>query len=257
MKFLCLHGMGTNSDIHEAQLAPILAQLDPAHEFVFVDGLIQCEPADGAKGVFPGPFYCYYDKPVLERLQAAYNLIQEVIDDEGPFYGVVGFSQGSALAASLILHHQRTQPYAPDLFKIAIFTCASLPFDSASESRKDKYHTIICEKTGGVRVRDLLPGETVEASRANGFITAPAVSETVLRRYHPEREEARIRTPSVHIMGTNDLFLPQSRALAELCSPPVDVVTHDLGHQLPRDSTFARKAASAIENCIHRALSTC
>lgn len=39
--------MGTNSDIFEAQLAPICAQLE-GHEFVLVDGQIECEPAEGS-----------------------------------------------------------------------------------------------------------------------------------------------------------------------------------------------------------------
>ena len=48
MRFLCLHGMGTNSKILESQLAPICAQLEAeGHEFVYVDGQIECEAADG------------------------------------------------------------------------------------------------------------------------------------------------------------------------------------------------------------------
>ena len=48
MKFLCLHGMGTNSAIFESQLGTILPYLEAhGHEFVFVDGLVECAPADG------------------------------------------------------------------------------------------------------------------------------------------------------------------------------------------------------------------
>ena len=48
MKFLCLHGMGTNSTIFESQLGTILPYLEAhGHEFVFVDGLVECAPADG------------------------------------------------------------------------------------------------------------------------------------------------------------------------------------------------------------------
>ena len=53
MKFLCLHGMGTNSSIFESQLGSTLPYLEAqGHEFVFVDGLIECAPAEGeATGV--------------------------------------------------------------------------------------------------------------------------------------------------------------------------------------------------------------
>ena len=48
MKFLCLHGMGTNSSILEAQFGPICAHFEAqGHEFVFVDGLVECKGADG------------------------------------------------------------------------------------------------------------------------------------------------------------------------------------------------------------------
>ena len=52
MKFLCLHGMGTNSSIFESQLGSTLPYLEAqGHEFVFVDGLIECPPADGKASV--------------------------------------------------------------------------------------------------------------------------------------------------------------------------------------------------------------
>lgn len=46
MKFLCLHGMGTNSRILESQIAGICARLE-GHDFVFVDGQVECDAADG------------------------------------------------------------------------------------------------------------------------------------------------------------------------------------------------------------------
>ena len=48
MKFLCLHGMGTNSGIFESQLSLTLPYLEAqGHEFIFVDGIIECAPAKG------------------------------------------------------------------------------------------------------------------------------------------------------------------------------------------------------------------
>lgn len=261
MKILCLHGMGTNSDIYEAQLAPIIAHMDPAYEFVFVDGLVECEPADNVEGVFPAPFYCYYDKPTLGQVEAAYGLIYEIIKDEGPFDGIFGFSQGAALAASLILHHQSTcfSRAQDDPFKFAVFMCASLPFSPKSHDSptNSQYITTICPKTGQVGVRDWTPGERVEASKINGFLSDPVAGDTVLSRYHPAREQARIEVPTVHIIGDQDPFAPQGTLVAELCAEPVEVIRHSLGHQLPRDNDFVRKAVTAIEKGIHRALSKC
>lgn len=48
MKFLCLHGMGTNAQIFEAQLAQIRNQLVGQHEFVFLQGEVETDPAPGS-----------------------------------------------------------------------------------------------------------------------------------------------------------------------------------------------------------------
>ena len=50
MRFLCLHGMGTNPQILEAQIGPLFARLPGPHEFVYLAGEIEC---DAAPGKFP------------------------------------------------------------------------------------------------------------------------------------------------------------------------------------------------------------
>lgn len=259
MKFLCLHGMGTNSDVYEAQLGGIIGRLDPTHTFVFVDGLVACEPAEGVDALFPGPFCCYYDKPVAGQLEAAYALVREVLDEEGPFDGVVGFSQGAALAASLLLRHQATHPHGPDLFRLAVFAGASLPFDraSADPQRPNPYHAAVCPRTGAVRLEDGKPAAAVDTSLVNGFLAPLVPGDEPLHRYHPLREKARIAIPTVHILGRSDPFYPQGRLLAELCAEPAVMVEHHMGHLIPREAEFARRAANAIEGCVHRALSKC
>ncbi|KAK0386276.1 hypothetical protein NLU13_6113 [Sarocladium strictum] len=241
MRFLCLHGMGTNSDIYEAQLGPIMAQLDPSHEFVFVDGTVPCGPADGVETVFPPPCYCYYDKPTTAKLKAACGLVLE----------------GGALLASMILHHQAAHPYGPDLFRVAVFTCASLPFDpaSADPARPDPYHAAVCPRTAAVHVEDWAPGRTVvDAKPINGFLSPLLDGEQPLDRFHPAREKGRIAIPTLHVLGSLDPFSPQSRLLAHLCADSV-VVEHGMGHLLPRDAGFARKVAYPVDSCIHKALS--
>ena len=42
-----------------------------------------------------------YSKPTHDQLQAAYELVEEMMEEEGPFDGVWGFSQGGALIASM------------------------------------------------------------------------------------------------------------------------------------------------------------
>jgi pimeloyl-ACP methyl ester carboxylesterase len=54
---------------------------------------------------------------------------------EGPFDAVMGFSQGAALAFSLLLHHaEKYGPSAPPLFKAAVFICAGAPYELSGKT---------------------------------------------------------------------------------------------------------------------------
>jgi len=82
----------------------------------------------GVEGLFEPPFTCWftYDR---DSVAQSHELILSVVEDEGPFDGIIGFSQGAAIAASIIIHHAQTHPLEPQysLFKCAIFLCGGLP----------------------------------------------------------------------------------------------------------------------------------
>ena len=59
MRFLCLHGHGTNSQILEAQLEPLRASLPSDWEFLFLDGEVETIPAPGR--LFPRSCLSTYD----------------------------------------------------------------------------------------------------------------------------------------------------------------------------------------------------
>jgi predicted esterase len=63
-----------------------------------------------------------------------YEYLLDIIDEDGPFDGVVGFSQGAAAAATALLHSQSLDSTAPPLFKFAIFFCATSALDAADPS---------------------------------------------------------------------------------------------------------------------------
>ncbi|OKL56915.1 hypothetical protein UA08_07742 [Talaromyces atroroseus] len=129
MKILCLHGMGTNADIFRAQTASFRSLLPSYYTFYFPEGEYECAAADGIAEVYPGPYLCWYPfPPTLDHLSEAHELIWNIIEEDGPFDGVMGFSQGAALAASILLHHEKNTPLETPPFRFAIFICASLPF---------------------------------------------------------------------------------------------------------------------------------
>ncbi|PYH45330.1 putative DUF341 family oxidoreductase [Aspergillus saccharolyticus JOP 1030-1] len=132
MRFLCLHGAGTSGEIFEIQAGGITYALEKkGHTFTFVNGRIESEGEADIKDVFDGPFYSHYPRATKpgEDLARAIAYVQQIIDKEGPFDGVMGFSQGCALASAMIMQHASTSN--TPLFKLAVFICGAAPFDPA------------------------------------------------------------------------------------------------------------------------------
>lgn len=74
-----------------------------------------------------GPFYTHYTvkAPPGPTLSTALQYTLSIIEKEGPFDAVMGFSQGAALACSLLINHAKTYPNEPPLFKMAVFICSA------------------------------------------------------------------------------------------------------------------------------------
>ena len=51
------------------------------------------------------------------------------MEEEGPFDGIIGFSQGAALAATYLLRFSQEKPHEPLPFKCAIFFSGGVPID--------------------------------------------------------------------------------------------------------------------------------
>ncbi|OKL57045.1 hypothetical protein UA08_07372 [Talaromyces atroroseus] len=138
MRLLCLHGWGTNvkkRQILQSQLAPLMKDLqrDNSAVFHFIEGEIEAEPGPGIDGYFDGPYYSYYKFPRTfddtdESMMEAYELLYDVIEEDGPFDGVMGFSHGGTLASGFLIHHAKTRPYDPPPFRCAIFLNSLPPF---------------------------------------------------------------------------------------------------------------------------------
>ncbi len=60
---------------------------------MFVNGPASCDVAPGLEDVLVGPARCWYNTPTTAKVAAAHEAIQEIIERQGPFDGVMGFSQ--------------------------------------------------------------------------------------------------------------------------------------------------------------------
>lgn len=141
MKILCLHGYGTTGAIFEQQLSGIMAGLGSSHEWVFLDGEVHVAKS----GMFSliiaschgllmvcleltdfaaGPHLAFYEGILAQPVKEAHDLLTTIIAEEGPFDGVMGFSQGASLAISYLIQHQIDNPDQPPPFRFAVlFSC--------------------------------------------------------------------------------------------------------------------------------------
>jgi hypothetical protein len=64
--------------------------------------------------------YSYYDLDSPESFIAALDSLESYIEAEGPFGGVLAYSQGAGLVAMLLVRRQYLLPHKPCLFRCAI-----------------------------------------------------------------------------------------------------------------------------------------
>ena len=61
--------------------------------------------------------------PKKDQVIAAQEFVREVMEDEGPFDAVIGFSQGAALTSSMVLEYMKTNPKGRPIQPLHIRRC--------------------------------------------------------------------------------------------------------------------------------------
>ncbi|EPE03870.1 ef-hand calcium-binding domain protein [Ophiostoma piceae UAMH 11346] len=171
MKFLCLPGAYGSADKFQIQLAPIVKELSDSGDadFHFIEGPCVAVPPPGFEDYFGNPPYRRFMEPdevgvtqeddVLTRIRDfpdcetpedtmrelmkegvatshrstdnALKYLLNIMEQQGPFDGIVGYSEGATIASTLLVHEQRrfrTLGIAP-MFKYAIFFAGWPPLD--------------------------------------------------------------------------------------------------------------------------------
>ncbi|KAI2612014.1 serine hydrolase FSH [Hypoxylon fragiforme] len=217
MRFLCLHGMGTSAEIFETQTDPLRRALGKSHDFEFYEGDYEVQAAPGIDEVFNAEVYKAWYDPALgaSTHRKALELLWNIIEEDGPFDGCIGFSQGSALLASLLLSHQAHNPFSLPPFRLAIFICGS---------------------------------SALSVSEADGKWSRIDPQEL-------ERKNLRIKIPTVHIFGLKDPAYQESLNLKNMCDPRKRLeYAHTSGHDIPRAIGVTRDMARVVQKGIERAM---
>jgi hypothetical protein len=217
---------------------PLISLLTTEIDFDFVDAPSIGAPAPGIEEMFNSPPYFVWNRCYEPReVSKVHDYVRGVQAQRGPYDGVIGFSEGAALAAALLLEDasnidRRHNP----MFRFAIFVNAvNLISPSAKLGKKlseDEARNMMNAFTGGPSKHRYPALDCVYALCAK---TVPAL----------------INIPTLHIIGMRDKFRDCSKDLVKLCEGGLaTTVRSPAEHEMPRGQALkemARKLDMMIE----------
>lgn len=219
----------------------------------------------GVSAIFPGPYLAWHPEiPSESELTAARDLVLEVLAEEGPFDGLMGFSQGAALAAGLILQHSdQVHP----LVDCAVFICGNLPWMLQSEltTTRQKYNAAcqtneVFDSENGIQDPISLEEEPIREKLNSSFCDISQDLQSRAGLLHPANSPLRFPIPTAHIFGGHkDSYFEMSKALIELGNDihGVKVLDHRAGHVVPRSEYDTDKMAETISWVSERVMWRC
>lgn len=167
-----------------------------------------------------------------EGIEDGLGKVAHVLKTEGPFDGVVGFSQGGA--------------------------CAAMVASLLEPGRREAFETK--QSQGGMRYPESFEADTghVEGTIHPRLKFAVSYSGFAARGKNPYQAfyEPKITTPMLHFLGTQDVVVEEARSLAlvEACEHNEDryVVYHPGGHFLPStQKTSVNALVGFIKEVLH------
>ncbi|KAL2140166.1 hypothetical protein VTI28DRAFT_4182 [Corynascus sepedonium] len=267
MRILCLHGVGSSGKILESQLHSFTLAVDHSYEFVFVDGPFSCERGPGIPAFLDGPFFSHTAGYSPEKMAEAHEHLEATIDELGPFDGVLGFSQGGALAISYMYKKQMQHKIQP--FKFAMIMSSVIPISANLSDCESVIQRLCVRSTDGntqlssldhdARIstevleriivearknRALLPNIDLSVYSAGGDVSSAP------RLMHPQLLKGRIWTPTVHVTGKKDY--PFMRVMSEVargvCDPRMaKQLEHSGGHHPPQKAAEVKAVVRAMD----------
>jgi Serine hydrolase (FSH1) len=223
-------------------IVALRSRLSAQHTFDFIDAECFCPAAPGIAGLYPPPYLCWYEHGTPDDVQAAHDYLVSVIDEDGPYDGVIGFSEGAALAASLLLWDEFLTPSHKPRFKVAILLNSVIPLVPSSSLGQTLNEIVTGDQDSYLDL--LVPGDREPSAEDQKQPLSQAFC-------FPVKGSAIISIPTLHIIGTSDPFVESSRVLVDLCQPELaQVLLHEGGHELPQAGMTLDKCAELVEMAI-------
>ncbi|PVU97827.1 hypothetical protein BB561_000293 [Smittium simulii] len=229
-RVLCLHGYSQNALRLKQDMGPITKALNNM-EFVYIDAPhIATEPRNDQK-LLQGKPYGWWNMStarVWQDTQKSVQYLLDIMNTQGPFHGILGFSQGAAMIPVLlsILNYKNLKHITANTEKELQFERQFIDFLGPLKTKVDSIHNKEMFKF---------------AILSGGF--APG-KKVCLRLINSTPE---IPVPSMHIIGKTDSVISnkQSIELSQLFKNP-EFVLHTGGHYVP----FTKEYTSLYKNFI-------
>jgi hypothetical protein len=222
----------------------------------------------------PGPYLCYSSEENPVSWRAALALVNETFESQGPFDGVLGFSQGAAILLAYLLQQMAAYPEKPVPVQFGIF-CSATPIVATDPVYyRSVFGSLSTEDEQRLRSgRDDQLSQITDPARTvvKAMIGVLDVMEPVLHRprtifldrqplevpclLHPDLYKARLPIPTLHVRAKNDpQALKECSMLAEtFCLPKWRrSLEHSAGHNLPRSTGDVQDMVSAMRWVIAR-----
>jgi uncharacterized protein (DUF924 family)/Ran GTPase-activating protein (RanGAP) involved in mRNA processing and transport/predicted esterase len=255
-RILALHGLRQSGEAFRTRARKLRHALVDVADLVFVTAPHRHAGAPAERPFERAWWNASADHADYEGFAESVALLEAVVREQGPFDGVLGFSQGGALAAILAA----MQPHPAFAFRFAVCISAF-----PSRARGHEFHTL----PGGVRVPSLhvlgLRDEMVDPERSRRLFEAfDPGSATLLThpgghfspgswpldeirafvaRFVPAAPRAEVATPAVES--------PPLRALCHeaLAADPFDLgYASSLAHEMARQHLWADLRDAAADN---------
>ncbi|KDB08851.1 Long-chain-fatty-acid--CoA ligase [Burkholderia sp. lig30] len=236
-KLLALHGRGSNGDVTRLQINNLgLSESD--YEIRYVDGPItSSRPGPGVEeleGLVSGPWYSWLpenlsesasgnEKILADAICAAVEHVLSVLESEGPFDGIYGFSQGGVIAG---------------------LVNNLLQDDSLLSLLKSRSNRLISPL-----IQEGLPFRAVVIACAGSAIPLPELRSRAGLGEAPSVTSLQSRI--IHLIGIEDEYKSWSESLAAtLNSPSTDVFYLSGAHEINRQRHDG-EVCEAVRQCLN------
>ncbi|KZF19524.1 hypothetical protein L228DRAFT_251141 [Xylona heveae TC161] len=198
-----------------------------------------------------------------DDVDSAEREILQIAAEEGPFDGILGYSQGATLAAQVLIRYANENPFAAVdemPFRFAVFINGATPGglfalpDSEKPPQRVPLENIpeaallfsVMKTTAGTT--RLWPGRL---SDGRGILTD---GEVGMKLWNVDLDGIQIHVPTLHVRCLDDKS-DYGEGLEKLCEPTLmSNYYHNNGHDFPRGNNELSTIAQLIRTTAERAL---